>query len=554
MAVNTKQGFFSRLGSAWGGLFPKESDEIKITRGKNQPQAFFPMTGGQTTGRLLFAGSFNGEKNLGEMGPIKYYLLDHFALSLRSWQAYVESAEAQAVLNKFCTWVVGEGLKLQAEPVKKVIGAKDLKDFSEITEARWQVYANSVRSHYSGRETVNQLANTCYKNAIIGGDMLVLLRYEERITIQLIDGAHVSSPMSGTDWFPMAAANGNRLINGIEINDRGEHVAYYVRKPFDSANPLNSFNYERIPARGKKSGILMAFMVYGSKFRVDTVRGMPLLTAVLEKLKKMERYEEATLGSAEEQAKIAYQVVHQMGGSGEFPFMAQVAAAHDVDANADLPAKDTGEQLANKVYATTNKQAVNNPVGAEIKVLNENKAQLHFKDFLEKNIDVVCACIEIPPNVAMSRYDSNYSASRAAVKDWEHTLKVKRAYFASQFYKPIYDFFLDVEVHEKNIQAPGYLLAQAREDFMVLDAYRTCRWVGAPVPNIDPVKEVEAERKKLGITGDSIPLTTVEQATEMLSAGDGDHNMEQYSEELEMSKTLGIKPEPEVQQSSVATD
>lgn len=315
------------------------------------------------------------------------------------------------------------------------------------------------------------------------------------------------------------------------------------------------FQWDRIPCKGKKSGVLMAFMVYGSRGRMDTQRGIPLLTAVLEKLKKMERYEEATLGSAEEQAKIAYQIVHEMGSSGEFPFMGAVASAHDVEGRADLPRRDSdGQDLANKVFASTNKQTVNNPQGAEIKPLREAKAQLYFKDFLDKNIDIVCACIEIPPNVAMSRYDSNYSASRAAIKDWEHTLNVKRKNFSRQFYQKVYNFFLDIEIHLKNVQAPGYLLAQVKEDYMAIDAYRTARWVGAPVANIDPVKEVTAERLKLGITGESIPLTTVEQATEMLSGGDSDHNMEQYAEELEESKALGIKPEPEVKQTSVVTD
>jgi capsid protein len=558
--ANSKSALLRWL-PAWTGLSEEiESsaetfEETEIHQGsKPQIEAFFPTNGSY---RLLYAGSFNGEKNLGEIGPIKYYLMDYVALGLRSWQSYIESAESQAVINKYCTWVIGRGLKLQAEPVKELIDAtpQRLKTFSKEVEAKWQVYSNSKRADHSRKKTLNQLAKTCFKNAILGGDVLVLLRYEDDcVTVQLVDGNHMASPLSGSEWFPMIAANGNRLMNGIEINDRGEHVAFYVRKPYDSLNPLNTLDFDRIPARSE-TGILSAFLVYGLEFRIDTQRGIPLLSAVLEKLKKIERYEEATLGAAEEQAKIAYQIVHDMGSTGEFPMTKAIAAAHNADiSNADIPANDLGDDLANKVIATTNKQVINNPQGAEVKPLRDTKSQFYFKDFITKNVDIICAAIEIPPNVAMSQYDSNYSASRAAIKDWEHTLNVKRTDFSIQFYQNIYNYFLEIEVLKNEIQAPGYLKAKYSKDYLVLEAYQTARFVGAPVANIDPVKEVQAEREKLGITAESIPLTTVEAATEALNGGDHLHNMEQYAEELEASKQLGIKPEPEVKQSSVVTD
>jgi lambda family phage portal protein len=557
MALGNK-GLFSRIGSAWEQFVSKDDEEITIKKGKGV-SASWPGSGFYGTSKVVFAGSFNGEKNFGEMGPVKYFLMDYVALSLRSWQAYVESSVAQTILNKFTTWVIGTGLKLQSEPVMAILSSKNdaLKNFSDEVEARWQVYANSTFADHSRKQTLNEKAAEAFKNAIVGGDVLVILRVDEDaecVTVQLVDGNHLTSPWAGSEWFPIIAANGNRLMNGVEIDDKGQHVAYYVRKPFDSGTPWNRWEVERIPARNTKKGILRAFLVYGLTYRLDTQRGIPLLTAVLEKLKKMERYEEATLAAAEEQSKIAYQITHELGGAGDMPFAAQIAAAHNADSPGDLPVTDDGRELANKVIATTNKQVINNTPGSEVKPLRDNKGQLYFEPFLTKNTDIVCATVEMPPNVAMSKYDSNYSASRAAIKDWEHTLKVKRASFSRQFYQNVFNFFLELEILKNNIQAPGYLIAKAAGDYMVLEAYRTCRWVGAPVANIDPVKEVQAERLKLGITAESIPLTTIEASTELLGGGDSDHNMEQYAEELEKSKGLGLRPEPEVTQTSVVSD
>ncbi len=549
MGTAKRESIITRAISAWGTLVGDKTTVKRQEQSTFKPEAIFPTSGSY---RMLYAGSFNGEKNLGEMGPVKFYLMDYYALSLRSWQAYIESPIAQTVLRKFTTWVIGKGLKLQCEPIKQIVGKDNpkLKEFSDEVEARWQVFSNSKMADYSGQNTLNQLSNIAHKNSIVGGDVLVILRYiDDCVKVQLVDGSHLMSPILGSEWFPLITEAGNRVMNGVEINEKGEHVAYYVRKPFDSLNPLNIFDVERVKCKSKGTDLSTAFLVYGDKFRLDNHRGIPLLSAVLEKLKTMERYDSATLASAEEQAKVAYQIIHQVGSTGENPWTDHVARAHDQDwTQSDLPTTEQGEQLANKVKASTNRETVNNPIGAEVKPLHSNEEKLYFKDFIEKNIDIVCACIEAPPNVMMSKYDSNYSASRAAIKDWEHILSVKRANHTSQFEQRVYEFWLDIEILKNNIQATGYLIARMAKDFMMLGAYRTCRYVGAPVANIDPMKEVQAERLKLGDTAASIPLTTVEAATELLNGGDSDHNMEQYSDELQTSKDLGLKPEPEVTQ------
>jgi hypothetical protein len=46
------------------------------------------------------------------------------------------------------------------------------------------------------------------------------------------------------------------------------------------------------------------------------------------------------------------------------------------------------------------------------------------------------------------------------------------------------------------------------------------------------------------LTGDSLPMTTLEAATEALNSGDSNSNMEQYANELNKSKALKIFEEP----------
>ena len=489
----------------------------------------------------LFAVNFNGEKNLGEIGPIKDYKIDYTALRYRSWQAYLESEIAQTIINRFATWVIGKGLKLQAEPVAKLLeyeGIKiDREKFSEQVETRFSTFRKSKKSDYSGMANLDLIARRAFINAILGGDCLVVLRFDgNNINVQLIDGEHVKSPNYGTEDFPAVLENGNVIKNGIEMNAKGEHVRYWIQQ--------KDYSFTSVEAKSASSGMNIAFMVYGLEYRLDNVRGLPLIAVVLETLKKLERYKEATLGSAEERQKIAYQIIHGRASDGSNPLIASMAKAYDADSNdTDLPVDVNGTQLADKVAATTNKQTFNMPIDAKLEAL-ESKNELYFKDFYEVNIDIICAAVGgIPPNVAMSKYNDSFSASRAALKDWEHTLGVKRSDFSFQFYQPIYDFWLDVEILKNKISAPGYITARAKNEYTILDAYRTARFVGTNVPHIDPLKEVNAERAKLGLLAANIPLTTIEAATEALNGGDSYANIEQYAKELKYTKDLGIKNE-----------
>jgi capsid protein len=66
------------------------------------------------------------------------------------------------------------------------------------------------------------------------------------------------------------------------------------------------------------------------------------------------------------------------------------------------------------------------------------------------------------------------------------------------------------------------------------------RFIGSDFPHIDPVKEVEAARRKLGPAFDHMPLSTIQNETENLMAGDSDQNMEQAQRDLTKAKGLGL--------------
>lgn len=490
---------------------------------------------------LYYYDTYTGEKNLGEVGPVKDLRPHYEILNLRSWQLYLESDIAQTILNKYSSWIIDTGLKANSTPqvdVLKAAGIEVDQELNKEIESRFNLWLRSTMGAYNEMDTINALAQQAYKTAKIGGDCLVVLRYNKKqgVTVEVIDGAKIKTPPTH-----IASQIDGTIVNGVEVDSKGKHVKYWVK-----ASKNYKHEYIGIPAWSKATGMRVAFLVKGSTYRINSRRGLPVVATVVEAISKLDRYKEAAVGSAEERAKIVYQVVHSMGADGENPFLNQMAAAFDASGGAyddgKLPVTADGQQLANDFYASTNRQLWNLPVGSEMKAINSQN-ELFFKDFFGTNADIICGAIGIPPNVAFSVYNDSFSASRAATKDWDHTINVERSMFTEQFYQNIYNFWLHVQIMEGKIQATGYMTAYINNDRLTLEAFRNCRFTGPLFPHIDPVKEVKAARLRLGSESDHMPLSTIEQETELLGGGDSQDNTEQYARELQEGERLNIKSE-----------
>jgi hypothetical protein len=486
---------------------------------------------------------FDGEKTPHELGKPYEFYPDYYTIRARAWEAFLKTDIVQNAIRKYCLWIVGSGLKIQVEPVKSILKSlevtpEQIKIFIETTENLFRIYSEMQQSSYNNECNLHYEAAETLKNVIIAGDMLCVLRFDGKlVSMETIDGRHVVTPI-GSNYQAEVIKSGHIIVQGVELNEKLSHVAYYVRQA--------DMTFERIPAYGEKSGRRQAWLIYGNKARKTDIRGLSLLASILETTAKMDRYKEATIGAAEENAKIPYTIEHDQFSTGENPMIDNIAAAFGKNKGLALETITAeAEAKATKIAQTTQKQTYNMPIGAKLK-RNEGNTDVNFKDFYNVNIDIVYATLGIPPEVAMDKFGGAYSGSRAALKAWEHKMKVDRVTILKwQFYKPFYDYWLDINILQGNIQIPGYLVALKENNIMVLEAYRNCRFIGPLVPHIDPVKEVNAMRGKLGKLLEGIPLQTIEQIMEELNSGDFGMVLEQIKEETEaMDDFMVLPPTP----------
>lgn len=519
-------------------------------------KAVSPRNSFYPTDDPAFSFAWTGEKTPGELSPIKEYVADYVRLAARSWQMYYESDIAQIVINNDLNWVLGSGLELKSEPKVTTLQSMEItlnaEDFSNRVEELFKIVKKSRNSTYSRNENLDSLIRMARLCKLVGGDVLYIFRFQQddRITLQAIDGRNVFSPIDEKSINEIKR-RGNRVVHGVELNKRNEKVAYWYRSRKKGtgtiAMGINLDDYEmvRVSARGPKSDRIYACMGYGSQYRIDEVRGMPILSALIETMMSVQEYRDATLGSAAEREKIAYSIEHTKHSTGENPLLEDIAAAEAQGLNIaqetadelNVPKYAADQATAQRIALTTKKQVFNMPKEAALKAL-ESKSELHFKDFIEANFGFLCAALGQPPEVALMAFDSNFSASRMAGKMWEFNVSVKREIEASESYQPFKNLFIELAARKNWVPYQAQYLAAVEKGWIAREAFEFSRFVGPPIPHVDPVKEVQAVRLKLGDKASGIPLISPQDAAEQLACGDWTNNMEEFNRDYKKAMEL----------------
>jgi len=466
---------------------------------------------------------FDGEKTDGELGRIKFMYPDYYAARERAWELQLTNDVVKLIINKLSTWVIGKGLRFNATPAKEL---NLNKDFIKNVEYRFRNYMLSRYSDHSSEVSFHAKSKEAFINSKVSGDVFCILRVEnKRVTVQLVDGANIGTPLNYTGT--------NQILDGVEYDYKGKIVAYWVYN--------DVLDYQRVEAVHKSTGLKMAFMVYNSKFRLNETRGLPMLIEDFEKLKNLERYIDATVKNAEVSSELILINEHDASSTGENILKNAVLKGVASRVNPIIGDLPTAGCFKNSLTKLTKGVALNNTIGAKVKMLKPDAESL-MPDFLEANLKLIFASAGIPYEVAISVYNSNYSASRAAIKDWEQTLKVMVDDFSNQFYKPFYELWLYNDVLLGNIDAFELIKAYKESDYISIEAINKATFTGVSVPSIDPLKEVNAVRRAMA--DEFTPLMTGEQGAEILSQKD----FSEIQEQVKIERQIAVKPEKDEEQ------
>ena len=127
----------------------------------------------------------------------------------------------------------------------------------------------------------------------------------------------------------------------------------------------------------------------------------------------------------------------------------------------------------------------------------------------------------MPVEVALLKFEQNYSSSRAALLLFWRIAQIWRNEMKADFLDPIYESWMSEEIAGGRIQAPGW------SDPLMRAAWLSAWWAGAPMPNIDPMKTAKADQLYV-----ELGAQTIDDVAENYNGSSGKANLAKNSRQF----------------------
>lgn len=441
-------------------------------------------------------------------------LMDLPTLRSNSRDLIRNSPLAAGAHNTACTSVVGPGLKLKSEIDADALGLSEeaAREWERIAERHFGLWSSSRDCDITRTQNFPEMQDLVFRSVLESGDLFSLLPYLKvkgsifNLKIQLIEADRVQNKGSLADTAKQAG--------GIKLNSHGAPISYNILNVHPGSMRGYSRESKEVPAFGPQSGrrnVLHHFR----RLRPGQNRGIPYLAPVIEMLKQLERYTDAELMAA---------VV-----SGMFTVFIKTEGDQDLDAFA--PEDETGSSPSDEDYKLGNGAIVGLGRDDSIETANPGRPNTAFDPFVQSILRQIGVALEMPYEVLIKHFTASYSAARASLLEAWRFFLTRRIWLSGSFCQPVYEAFIDEQVAEGRLIAPGYF-----QDPIIRQAYLGAQWIGRPQGQIDPKKENEAD-----VIAEDRGWKTATENTAEKTGGDFEKKTKQRIKEVKMRKEGGLE-------------
>lgn len=394
-------------------------------------------------------------------------------LRKRSRDLFMGAPIATGALRSTVTNVVGQGLRLNSRIDYEYLNMtpEEADAWETITEREFALWSESVNCDITRMNNFNELQQLVFLSQLMSGDVFVTLPMVERMNtpyelcLQILEADRICNPQN-------LYSLDQKIVNGVEIDFKGEVVAYHVAHYHPSSSMATQNKWTRIEKFGKKTGRPNILHLMEME-RPEQRRGVPILSPVFESLKQLARYSEAELMAAVISGMYTIFITAKTPeNSGDF---------QGINHSELLDPEDEGAvEIGNGLVNYLNE-------GESIQDSNPGRPNAAFDGFVTSVCRQIGAALEIPYEVLMKHFTSSYSASRGALLEAWKMYKRRRDWLANDFCQPVYEAFLTEAVARGRVNAPGFF-----DDPLIRKAYCGAEWNGPTQGQLDPKKEVEA--------------------------------------------------------------
>lgn len=442
--------------------------------------------------------------------------LQSSTLRQRARDLYEGGGLARSGPETLTTSVVGWGIQPKPKIDGDFLGMSD--DACEEAERailrEWRLWADNPMCDAERQQNFYGLQSLAFLSALVSGDVFALFgmkpnqRTPYQTTVRLLEADRICNPDSSGSSESTETDSGGRIIDGVEIDQEGAVIRYHIasRSPI-AGNDSSELTWTAIEAFGKDTGYPNILHVMTHE-RPEQRRGIPFVSAEIELIKQFTRYMNAELAGKVVSAMLTLFITSKEddGKAG------MEDAVNEEDKVTDDELKL--ELAPGAIYDL--------PPGKDVTTVDPKRSDTQFEAFVNTCIMVIASSMGIPKEVLVKKYESNYTAARAALLDFWRTVRVYRTRFNNTFNQPIYEQFLSEAVAAGRIDAPGFF-----DDPAVRQAWCGCSWMGSSMGHVDPLKEVNAAEKRIANN-----ITTQEQEASEYNGNDWNANLRQRKKEI----------------------
>ncbi len=450
-------------------------------------------------------------------------------LRKRARDLFAGGGLARSGPDTLTTSVVGWGIQPKPKIDGQFLGMSDeAREEAERAILReFKLWADNVMCDAERQQNFYGLQNLAFLSMLMSGDVFALFGMKEnkrtpyQTTIRLLEADRICTPDSSGDSEGKETDSGGRIIDGVEIDREGAVIRYYIASRSPAAgNDSSELVWTSIDAFGKDTGYPNILHVMTHE-RPEQRRGIPFVSGEIELIKQFTRYMNAEVAAKLVSAMLTVFITSDED-DGKF---GMEDAVNDEDKVTD---DDLQLELApGAIY--------NLPPGKHIDKVDPSRSDSQFEAFVNTCIMLISSSMGLPKEVITKKYESNYTAARAALLDFWRTVRVYRTRFNFSFNQPIYEMWLSEAVATGRIEAPGFF-----DDPAIRQAWCGCLWMGASMGHVDPLKEVNAAAMRIQNC-----ISTQEQEAAEYNGNDWAENVRQRIKENEALKDLITSLQPQ---------
>lgn len=439
-------------------------------------------------------------------------------LRIRSRDLYAGGGLGRGAPATMVTNVVGWGIRPKPKIDAELLGMSDeaAAMWQKNTLREFNLWAKSSMCDATRQNSFWVMQELAFRSMLVSGDVFALFgskpnrRNPYSLVIRLLEADRICTPESSGESEAENTNSGGRIVDGVELNRDGEIIRYHIANyhPLQDDNP-GDMKWEHIDAFGKDTGLPNILHIMTVE-RPEQHRGIPFVSGMIEQVKQLDRYIDSELAASIVAAMLTVFITSKDNAADDSFDSVNDSIGEDEKVTDDPMKIELG---AGNVYEL--------PPGKDVNHVGVNRAPTAFDDFVSAVITMIGSSMEIPYEVLMHRYDSNYTASRAAMLDFWKAVQRFRQRFIEGFNQPIYEQWLAEAVALGRIEAPGFF-----DDPAVRDAWCGCQWIGTSRGHVQPVQEANAARIRMQ-TG----LSTGEQEAMEYNGSDWMDNIAQRGRE-----------------------